>query len=37
MSGLALYKVLIPRREIHQGYRACFGVQNVIPDIEFCL
>ena len=34
MSG---YSVLIPRRETHQGYRACFGVQNVIHDIEFCL
>ena len=37
MSGLALYSVLIPRRETHQGCRACFGVQNVIHDIEFCL
>ena len=37
MSGLALHSILIPRRESHQGYRECFGVQNVIHDIELCL
>ena len=37
MSGLALYSVLIPRRGSQQGYRECFGVQNVIHDIEFCV